>query len=324
MSAAPVTRWGFLGAGFIATRALAPAVHAADGARLHAVASRDRSRAEGLEPVRVHATYQDLIDDDEVDAVYIALTNDQHRPWTLEALAAGKDVLCEKPLGLSASEVQTMVGAAADARRLLVEAAWYRWHPRTRRAEALLSQGAIGDVTEVEAAFTFGGVPPGDYRLDPARGGGAWYDVGCYTVNAATWSLPGAVIEAVDGHARFGLMGVDLGVHATVTTPSGAIVRLTAGIDDPPRQELWWVGTGGALAFDGADAFTSWHRPTRLYVRCDADLTTEEFEAVDPYRLMVESFGRRRAGDTGAWLPPADESLRTARTMDDVARSWRR
>ena len=121
-------RWGFLGAGGIARTALAPAVAAASGAVLHAVAARDPARAAALGPVRAYGDYAALLADDDVDAVYVALHNDAHLPWTLAALAAGKHVLCEKPLGLSAAEVDQMAAAAGD--RLVVEASWYRWHPR--------------------------------------------------------------------------------------------------------------------------------------------------------------------------------------------------
>jgi D-xylose 1-dehydrogenase (NADP+, D-xylono-1,5-lactone-forming) len=315
------TRWGFLGAGFIAARALAPAVHAASGARLQAVAARDPARARMLEPERVHATYADLLEDDEVDAVYVALTNEQHLPWTLRALAAGKDVLCEKPLGLDAGEVGRMRAAAADAGRLLVEATWYRWHPRTRRAEELVTAGALGPVGAVECRFTFGGVPAANYRLDPARGGGAWYDVGCYLANAATWVLPRAEPATVSAQARRGPSGVDLAVDATVTFDTGATAGLHAGIDDVEAQRLAVTGTTGRLVLTGPEVFTSWHRPSSLEWS-DGTHRVEEFGPVDPYRLMVEAFGRRRLGDEDAWLPPDDESGRTAALMDVVAAAW--
>jgi xylose dehydrogenase (NAD/NADP) len=315
------TRWGFLGAGFIAARALAPAVHAASGARLQAVAARDPARARALEPVRVHAAYADLLDDDEVDAVYVALTNEQHLPWTIRALQAGKDVLCEKPLGLDAGEVGRMRAAATAAGRLLVEATWYRWHPRTRRAERLVATGALGPVRAVESRFTFGGVPSENYRLDPARGGGAWYDVGCYLANAAAWVLPTARPTTVSARARRGPTGVDLAVDATVTFDTGATAGLHAGIDDVEAQQLEVTGTAGRLVLAGPEVFSSWHRSSRLEWWDGTD-RSEEFGPVDPYRLMVEAVGRRRLGDEDAWLPPEDEPGRTAALMDVVAAAW--
>ncbi len=176
-------RWGFLGAGWIATRALAPAVAAADGAVLLAVAARDITRAAALGPAgRVYDDYAGLVADDEVDAVYISLTNEVHAHWSIAALQAGKHVLCEKPLAMNAREAVAMSEAANAAGRRLVEASWYRWHPRVRRAQELLAAGRIGSVRHVSAGFTFAGNLAGNYRLEPTRGGGALYDVGCYAV----------------------------------------------------------------------------------------------------------------------------------------------
>ena len=134
---APV-RWGFLGAGFVASRGLAPAVHDATGAVLQVVAAREATRAALLEPVRAVDSYAAVCEADDVDVVYLSLPNDDHLPWVLTALGAGKHVLCEKPLGLDAAQVVDMMDAAQRAGTVLVEASWNRWHPRTRRVEALL------------------------------------------------------------------------------------------------------------------------------------------------------------------------------------------
>jgi len=136
-------RWGFLGAGFIATHALAPAVHAADGATLQAVAARDLDRANRLSPAgNVFDSYDALLRDDDVDAVYISLTNDVHAHWAIAAMRAGKHVLCEKPLAMNAMQVREMTAVAEETGLLLVEASWYRWHPRVRRAQKELAAGA--------------------------------------------------------------------------------------------------------------------------------------------------------------------------------------
>jgi predicted dehydrogenase len=147
--------WGFLGAGFVASRGLAPAVHAAGGAHLYAVASRDEARSATLEPERVHASYDALLADEHVDAVYISLSNSQHIEWVTKSLEAGKHVLCEKPLGLDAAETEAMFDCATRNGRLLIEAVWGRWHPRFARMVQLVSSGAIGDIEHIETAFTF-------------------------------------------------------------------------------------------------------------------------------------------------------------------------
>ncbi|MFM8390445.1 MAG: Gfo/Idh/MocA family protein, partial [Actinomycetota bacterium] len=173
-------RWGFIGAGFVASRAMAPAVHAADGAVLYAVASRDARRSAELEPQVVHESYQALIDDPNVDAVYISLTNVQHKEWVVAALEAGKHVLCEKPLALNADEVRAMQATADRHQCLLVEAVWTRWQPRMKRMAEIVQRGDLGDVSSISSAFTFQGDLTGNYRSQPEMGGGALLDVGCY------------------------------------------------------------------------------------------------------------------------------------------------
>jgi predicted dehydrogenase len=308
--------WGFLGAGWIASRALAPAVHSAEGARLVAVASRDVRRAEQLGPQRGYGHYGALLDDPSVEAVYVALHNDAHLPWTLAALAAGKHVLCEKPLGMSAQEVATMAAAAAAADRLLVEATWSRWHPRTRRAQAVLASGTLGPVQRVEAGFTFPSVPAGNYRLEPERGGGALYDVGPYALGAPLWVLPDAapVVEAVSVE-RTG-SGVDATTSVQLSLGE-ARAEVVASIAAPPAQWLRIEGRQGTLTFS-EPAFTSWLAPSSLQLSVGGTEQTLHVGPVDPYQLMVEHLSRAIRGDETAWVLPIEQSLRVASAIDLV------
>jgi predicted dehydrogenase len=324
-------RFGFLGAGWIAHRALAPAVHAADGARLQAVAARDPARAAELRPSgRSYTDYRAVLDDPEVDVVYISLSNEAHRPWTLAALAAGKHVLCEKPLGLDAAEVSQLLAAARAADRLLVEAFWYRWHPRTRRLEQLLGEGALGPVRQVETEFSFdGGDDPrmaGNFRLDPGRGGGALYDVGCYAISAAHLAL-GPVLAVERAQARFAGSGAGSGagvdVAATAWLTAGgaeqggrAVVR--CGIAEPDRQQLRVAGDAATVDFSTGEAFTSWHQASALTITIpDGAVRVEQFAPVDPYRLMVEAVAARVNGRE-AYLVGDGHSLQVAATLDAV------
>jgi len=155
-----------------------------------------------LRPLRAVAAYDDVLADPEVDVVYIALHNSAHRPWVQRALAAGKHVLCEKPLGLSAAEVDAMADCARENGRLLVEAAWNLWHPRTRAAERILAARALGAVRHVVARFDGASPPVGDYRRDAGLGGGALYDVGCYAVAAVLAAYGWKEPVAAQVHAR--------------------------------------------------------------------------------------------------------------------------
>lgn len=307
-------RWGFLGAGWIAARALAPAVHQSPNAVLHAVAARDAERAQALGPAGpVYPRYADLLADPDVEAVYIALANHQHRPWAVSALEAGKHVLCEKPLGLSAAEVAEMAAAATSAGRLLVEASFYRWHPQVRLVQRLIADGSIGPVCHVAAGFTFAGVAGGNYRLDAELGGGALYDVGCYAISAALWAF-GELPAEVAAKARLGPTGVDLTTEAVLTFPGGS-AEIRASIDEPPRQWLIVTGEAGEVELPES-AYTAWWGADTEVLLSDGRGTERiPVPATDSYRLMVEDVSTAVRGGA-AYLLPVGESLHTARVID--------
>ena len=309
-------RWGFLGAGMIATKALGPALAAADGAVLQAAAARSLERAAALGPVRAYDDYAALLCDDEVEAVYIALSNEAHLPWTLAALEAGKHVLCEKPLGLTAAEVDQMAAAAGDL--LVVEASWYRWHPRVRLAQERLS--AIGPVRHVAAGFTFAGQLDGNYRLEPGRGGGALYDVGCYAVSACLWAIGQGLPADVVARSELGPTGVDLDTRAILRWESGAEAEVHAGISTGPDDSdggQWLVITGERGELELRDApFTSWvDDATELWVSDGRGTERLAVPATDAYRVMVEQMSSVIRGGPG-WVLPLGQSRQTAAVLD--------
>ena len=309
-------RWGFLGAGFVASRALAPAVSAASGAELYAAAARDPARAAALGARVVHPTYSAVLADPDVDAVYVSLTNEAHLPWVLASLAAGKHVLCEKPLGLTADEVREM--AAARGELLLVEASWYRWHPRVRMAVERLP--VVGEVQHVSTGFTFGGVPEGNYRLEAARGGGALYDVGHYAVSAALWAVGQGLPSDVAARQVVGPTGVDLVTEAVLDWESGASAEVRAGIDEGEGQWLVITGSEGELELRDAP-FTSWVRDeTELWVSDGRSTERVRVPATDAYRVMVEEVSSVIEGGPG-WVLPIEESLQTAEVLDAIRRA---
>lgn len=311
------TRWGLLGAGWISRRAIAPAMHSAHGARLDVVAARDKGRAATLSPYRAAVDdYAAVIDDPQVDAVYIALSNDGHLPWAERALQAGKAVLCEKPLGRNADEARRMRAAAEAAGCLLVEATWNLWHPRTARAAALLASDALGSVTSVSGAFVFDGVDEGNYRLDPKRGGGALLDVGCYPLTGATWATRagGVSVDAVD--IVSGGLGVDLTTDASLHL-DGIAVHVRASFIETAFESLVIHGEHGVIEFTGSDAYTSWMRPSSLRVLDRDGERVEHFAPVDPYRLMIEAVSSAIRGE-GGWLPDPRWSITVADAMDAI------
>jgi predicted dehydrogenase len=297
-------------------------VHSATGAVLEAAAARDLSRAARLGPqVRLLPSYDALVADPDVDAVYISLTNEVHARWSIAALRAGKHVLCEKPLAMSAAEVDAMAAAAEESGRLLVEASWYRWHPRVRAAEALVRDGAVGRVRHVTAGFTFDGRLEGNYRLEPARGGGALYDVGCYAVSAALWAFGGVPVRAAVARQQLGPTGVDLVTDAVLSFDDGE-AEIRAGISEPAAQWLVVSGDGGAIELRDA-AYTSWVEDETLLLVSDGRSTRREtFPGADAYRLMVEEVSSVLSGGPG-WVVPLAESRATAAVLDACFESAR-
>ena len=314
-------RWGFLGAGWIATKALAPAVADAEGAVLQAVAARDVERARALGPAgAAYGAYDDLLADESVDAVYISLTNEVHAHWAVQAMRAGKHVLCEKPLAMTAAEVQAMTAVSTETGRLLVEASWYRWHPRVRMAHEMLRSGRIGEVRHVSAGFTFDGRLDGNYRLEVARGGGALYDVGCYAVSAALWSF-GEVASTVSARQQLGPTGVDLVTEAVLEFAAGE-AEVRAGISEPPLQWLVITGDSGEIELRDS-AYTSWVRDETLLLVSDGRRTERTtVPAANAYQVMVEEVSSVIEGDRG-WVVPLAESLATAAVLDAAFASSR-
>ncbi|MDT7536866.1 MAG: hypothetical protein QOI82_451 [Actinomycetota bacterium] len=311
-------RWGFLGAGGIATGALAPAVRAADGASLQAVAARDVERARALGPVSAYGDYAELLADDAVDAVYISLTNDQHLPWSIAAMRAGKAVLCEKPLAMTTAEVDEMMAVARETGQLLVEASWYRWHPRVRLAQQRLPE--IGRVTHVAAGFTFDADLAGNYRLDPARGGGALYDVGCYAVSACLWAVRSGLPSTVSARSAYGPTGVDVTTDAILEWDDGGEAEARAGIEGTVGQ--WLVITGERGEIELRDApYTSWtDDDTELWVSDGTDTERVPVPAANAYQRMVEEFSSVLTGGPG-WVLPLAESRDTAAVLDAIRAS---
>jgi D-xylose 1-dehydrogenase (NADP+, D-xylono-1,5-lactone-forming) len=309
--------WGFLGAGSIARSSLGPAVRAGFPAVLHAVASTDIARARDLGPRIAYGSYEELLADPDVDVVYVALHNSAHLHWTLAALGAGKHVLCEKPLGLSVEEVDRVAASSLAHDRLLVEACWNRWHPRTRETETLLERGAVGEVRHVAASFD-GAVPsPGNYRLQPALGGGALYDVGCYAVAAALTTVGWRPVIGVEACVRLhSESGVDTLIEARLLFEGGGVADILAGLTGSGVQRLDVTGRGGVLRFD-QPAFTAGAEATRLHIETEQGSTTRDYPRVDPYGLMVEAMSSATLG-VRSYLVPLWQSRAVAAAMDAI------
>ena len=307
--------WGFLGAGFVASRGLAPAVHTSRGATLYAVASRDEERSAALEPQRVHATYDDLLADDHVDAVYISLSNSQHIEWVTKSLQAGKHVLCEKPLGLTATQTSAMFDSASQNDRLLVEAVWGRWHPRFARMVELVTSGEIGDIEHIETAFTFTSEMTDNYRLSPSMGGGALLDVGCYQAHAWVALTKGATDLTITQLERtIGPTGIDLTTDLRVRINNNITAHSVSSFALPTHQQFIIKGTNGQISTGTGESFTTWNQASTLLVN---DMV-EEFPAINAFVEMVENVSGVIDGESG-WTVSSADSIRVAAILDTIA-----
>jgi len=286
-------KWGFLGASWVASTALVPAVAHAKNVSLYAVASRDPERSQKLNPTKVHASYEDLISDPDIDAVYISLANHLHLEWATKALNAGKHVLCEKPLATSYAEAKLMSDAAAANNKLLVEAIWTRWHPRFERVVELVRNGDIGELQKIDSAFTFTTTFTENYRLVPEMGGGSLLDVGPY--QAHVWSAlapKNSELRIDSASANIGPTGIDLTTQATATLDDSVSVSALTSFEQEEKQSLVISGSSGKIEFPQGQAFTSWKEASSIQIGDHV----ENFAPVDPFTLMIEAVGNRIQG----------------------------
>ena len=309
--------WGFLSTARINDKVLAGA-RLSDRVDVVAVASRSRERAEawaranGIE--RAHAGYEALLEDPDVEEVYISLPNSLHVQWSIRALEAGKHVLCEKPLGRSAGEVAAAFDAADRAGRLLSEGFMYRHHPQTARLAALVRDGAIGRLGLVRAAFSFALAEPGNVRLSGALDGGGLMDVGCYCVSGAR--LLAGEPERVHAEQVLGGEGVDVRMAATMRFPGDVLASFDCGLALATRDELEAVGDEGSLFLDDP-----WHcvEPV-IELRRDGRVERIEVERENPYRLELENLSDAIRGEADPLLGRAD-AIGQARAIEGLYRS---
>jgi D-xylose 1-dehydrogenase (NADP+, D-xylono-1,5-lactone-forming) len=306
--------WGFIGAGVVASKALAPAVRSASNANLYAVASRDISKATNLSPGRVYDNYDELINDPKVDAIYISLPNNFHAPIASRALRSGKAVLCEKPLTMNYQESLELVEAAALSKSLLVEAIWYRWHPRLIKACQQIAAGVIGEIKEINAAFTYVNSNKGNYRFDPALGGGALLDLGPYPLHLIPSLFGGeARVELLTVNQEIGPSGVDLVTKVEALINGSIKFNFNVSFVGQLSQEISISGSSGEIKFLEGAAFTNWNEPSTLLVNDEI----YSFESVDAYQLMVEAVSDVILGKPG-WIPPHSESLFVMDLIDQI------
>jgi predicted dehydrogenase len=315
-------RWGILGTGRITPRL----VGALTGSPRHgvvAVGSRDSGRSaayaaeHGLS--RSHASYEALLADPGVDAIYVALPNHLHVEWTIRALEAGKHVLCEKPLALSVEDVDRVIAATESTDRVAVEAFMYLHHPQTHRALELVAGGRLGEVQLVRGAFSFVLTHPGDPRLEPAMGGGSLWDVGGYPISFAN-RIAGDRPVRIDASTRIGPTGVDLRASAQLRYQNGIVAQVFSSFETAHREPVEIVGSEATLMLE--PAFVP-HLPgidTTIRIRSEGDVFEEiTVPLADPYLAEANNLADVIAGSAEPELPLTETRRNIATILDAYA-----
>jgi D-xylose 1-dehydrogenase (NADP+, D-xylono-1,5-lactone-forming) len=310
-------RYGIVSTAHI-NRLLIPELHASDKVDLIAVASRDQARADEYakkwEIERAYGSYEALLADPDVDAVYISLPNTMHAEWSIKAVEAGKHVLVEKPFSRHPEEVEASFDAAERAERLLSEAFMYRHNPQTARLVELVRDGAIGGLRLIRAAFSYALYDADNIRLRTDVEGGSLMDVGCYCVSGSR--LLAGEPESVFGRAYVGPTGTDWVFTGSMRFPGDVLALFDCGTSLANRDELEAIGTEGSLFLDDP-----WHcRTPVIELRRDDGVERIELEPVDSYRLEVENLADAARGDAPLLLGRED-AVAQSRALEALHRS---
>ena len=308
-------RWGILSTADIGMAKVTPAIQQAASCEVVAIASRDGDRAAAaagrLGIPRSYGSYEALLEDDDVDAVYVPLPNDQHAPWTIRAAAAGKHVLCEKPLAMDAAEAAEVVGACSEAGVKLVEAFMYRHHPSWVEAVRLVRDGAIGDLVAVQSWFSYFNDDPTNIRNRPEHGGGALMDIGCYSINLSRVLFEGEPETIRSLVRRDPRMGIDVLSSAVLGFPGGGQATFTCSIRAESDQRVHIVGSRGRIDVEIPFNIPP-DRETRIHLTAGGDppvapdTRTITFAPADQYTIQAELFARAVLDDTEVAVPPTD------------------
>jgi predicted dehydrogenase len=307
-------RWGILSTANIARTKVIPGIQKAGRCRIVAIASRDAARAGAAATEagipRVHGSYTSLLADPEVDAVYIPLPNHLHAEWAIAATRAGKHVLCEKPLALTSADAERMVEAADESGVLLMEAFMYRLHPSWVAVRELVTSGRIGRLMAVQSWFSYFNDDPSNIRNIAAYGGGALFDIGCYSVNLSRMLFGGEPIRVAASIVRDPATGVDV-LSSGLLEFDGGVATFTCSTRAEDDQRVHVYGTEGRVSVEIPFNIPP-DRPTHIFITSGGDPpvnpSTERvtFEMADPYAVEAESFAAAVLDGSPIPVPPVD------------------
>ena len=310
-------KWGILSTADINKRLL-PGAQESDEVEVLAVGSRDLDRAREFGAKwgipRAYGSYEELLADPDIEAVYIPLPNTMHCEWSIRALEAGKHVLCEKPMSRHPADVEAAFDASERTGRLLSEAFMYRHNPQTKRLRELVDSGVIGELRLIRSTFSYSLFDAENIRLRTDVEGGSLMDVGCYCVSGSR--LLGGEPEVVSGQQFVGPSGTDWVFAGTMRFPGGVLATFDCGTTMPERDELEAVGTEGSLFLDDP-----WHclNPV-IELRRGGEVERIAVEPENSYRLELEDLGAAIRG-RGTPLLGREDAIQQARVIEALFRS---
>jgi predicted dehydrogenase len=321
-----VVRWGIVSTAEIGMRKVIPAIQRAERCEVVAIASRAeapaRAAADVLGIARAHGSYEALLEDPDVDAVYLPLPNHLHAEWTIAAARAGKHVLCEKPLALTEAEAVPMVEACEAAGVRLMEAFMYRLHPSWVAVRELVTSGRIGDLRTVQSWFSYYNDDPENIRNRLETGGGALYDVGCYCVNLSRMLFDEEPSRVQATIRRDAVGGTDVLTSAILDFPGGGVATFTCSTRAEPDQRVHIAGTQGRISI-GIPFNIPPDRPTEVFLTSGGEppvapaTETLTFPVCDQYVVQAEGFASSILDGTPV-PTPIDDALANLRTIEAV------
>jgi predicted dehydrogenase len=318
-------RWGVLSTADIGLKAVVPGLQAGESNEVRAIASRElgRSRevAARLGIPRAYGSYEELLADPEIDAIYNPLPNHLHVPWSIRALEAGKHVLCEKPIGLNAGEaLELLAQARRHAGLKVMEAFMYRHHPQWRRAVELLHSGSLGRLVSVQSLFSYHKTDPGNIRNRSDMGGGGMLDIGCYCVSLSRLLWDGEP-QRVLGLVEYDpVLGIDRLASGILEFAAGS-ATFTCGTQLTPYQRVQVLGESGRLEI--IRPFNAQPRaPMKLRLEREGEIEEILVPPADQYRIQGELFARAVLDDTPVPVP-LEDGVANMRVIDAVFESGR-
>jgi predicted dehydrogenase len=318
-------RWGVLSTAKIGIEKVIPAMQAGEFTRIDAIASRDLEKASEaarqLGIPKAYGSYEELLSDPDIDAIYNPLPNHLHVPWSVKALEAGKHVLCEKPIGLSSAEGDFLLQAARSRPQLKVmEAFMYRHHPQWQRARHLIAEGKIGEKQTIQSFFSYYNTDPHNIRNQPEIGGGGLMDIGCYSISLSRF------IFDREPERVFGLVEYDPQLKTDrlasgILDFGGCTSTFTCSMQLAPYQRVNIFGTNGRVEIEipfNAPA----DRPCRMWLQCESEIEELVLDICNQYTIQGDLFSRAILEGTAA-PTPLEDAVANMKVIEALLKSSR-